>query len=119
MGIRRNRQFIDGSRPKLKEIEQNITRGTVHRDEDHRKNIQGTWKRQDRGERGEAMQITDQCIENFDETGIKRARQLGEIEDAQLLHEGLGNRNKWQKIDQSENSPMVGVASQKWPQMDR
>lgn len=77
VGIRMNRQFIDGFRPKLKEIEQNVTRGTVHRDEDHRKNSQGTWKRQDRGERGESMQITDQCTENFDTTGIKRARQNG------------------------------------------
>lgn len=72
VGSRRNRQFTDGFHPKLKEIEQNITKETVHRDEDHKKNSQGTWKRQARWERGEAMQITDQCIENFDETGTEK-----------------------------------------------
>lgn len=62
----------------------------------------------------ETQHKENQVVQN-----LKRTKSIGEGEGSRVLREGMENRSKWQKLESTAISPMMEVARQEWPQLDK
>lgn len=118
MDIEIDDQIQAECRPQLKEINQNEPKIEVAEGELIRKS-QRTWKRVFKENSRIEVLDAEQNKENLTTTGIKRIWVQGKEEVHQHCGEGVNKRSKMVQKEESPSNPMVVVASQNWPQLNR
>lgn len=106
-------------RPPLKDLNPCVFLGGSRQPKDIKQASRSSWKRIAKGERQEGPQGHEQDKENSPASGLKRMRAQGDSEADLLLETEMGVKNKCLKVLSTTNSPMVEVASQNWPQLDK
>lgn len=103
-------------RPRLRELDVNVSSEGVKQQKTGGKAKRGVWKRRGQGERTEMVQHKDKNKENISDKGSKRGKEMTELTEAKHLVEDRGTRNKCMKLEPSSNSPMVEDPSHNWTQ---
>lgn len=112
-------RFVPSERVYLKEIDQNELLREGRDEEVRNQQRNGKWKRKVRPEQRTELGHPESNKENKLSCGIKREWQLEKDDGDKQNESAAGKRIRIQRELNQLNSPLVGVASQEWPQNDK